>query len=350
METFLWAIDKLEVGHLWTRTYSPAELTYIPTGQQVVMTGLDDPLKLKSIKIKKGYFKFLWFEEAVEFNGMDEIRNVGQSVMRGGDKFVEIISYNPPNDPAAWVNLESQAEVTGRLVHESTYLDVPEGWLGTKFIKEASDLKRRDILKYEHEYMGRAVGRADQIVFHGKWKEKEFVTPPIHDLYQSRYFFGADWGFADDPTAITRSFVMLEGGERNLYIEYEAGGRGIEINELPQIFDKIPEISRWKVYGDCARPETNSYMSNHGYNVESSPKWKGCVEDGVEYMRSFDNIYIHPRCKKTIEEMTKYSYKVDKHTQDILPFIDDKRNHYIEYVRYALSDYITREVSIFDVL
>jgi PBSX family phage terminase large subunit len=350
METLLWAINMLEVPHLFSRTVAPAEITYLPTGQQIVMTGLDDPLKLKSIKIKKGYFKYVWFEETAEYNGMDEIRNVEQSVMRGGDKFVSFYSYNPPNDPAAWVNVESEIAQPRREVHHSTYLEVDPAWLGKRFIEKAETLKARDYLKYEHEYLGLAVGRAEQIIFHGKWKEKEFETPPLDRIYQSKLFYGADWGFANDPTAVTRSFILVEGGERNLYIEYEAGGSGIEIDELPKIFDTIPDIKRWKTYGDCSRPETNSYMSNRGYNVAGSPKWTGCEEDGVEYMRSFNNIFIHPRCKQTIEEFKRYSYKVDKNTQEILPVIVDKWNHYIDSVRYALSDYITREVSILDVL
>lgn len=350
METYLWAIDKLGVGHLWSRTVAPAELTYIPTGQQIIFTGLDDPLKLKSIKIRNGYFKYVHFEELPEFSGMDEIRSVEQSVMRGGDNFVEICTYNPPNDPAAWVNAEADREVEGRLVVPSTYLDVPPEWLGKEFIKRAEALKALDPLKYEHEYMGQAVGRAEQIVFHGKWKVKEFEFPGLDKVYQSRLFFGIDHGFANDPAAITRSYIMFENGERNLYIEYEAGGTGIEIDELPSFMNQIPDIKRWKCYGDSARPETNSYLSNRGYNVEGAPKWTGCVEDGVEYMRSFNNIYVHPRCVKTQEELTKYSYKVDKNTGDILPVLVDKWNHYIDSVRYSLSDYITREVSILDVL
>jgi len=101
LETLLWAIEKLQVSENWSHTVSPPELTYKPTGQKIIMKGLDSPLKLKSIKLSKGYFKFLWFEEAAEFGGIKEIRNVEQSVMRGGDVFVEFLTYNPPNDPNA---------------------------------------------------------------------------------------------------------------------------------------------------------------------------------------------------------------------------------------------------------
>lgn len=350
LETLLWAIDILECNSVFTHTKSPAEITYTPTGQKIFMSGLDDPRKLKSIKVKKGYFKYLWFEELEEFNGMDEIRSVQQSTRRGGESFVEFCTYNPPNDPAAWVNKESELEIEDRLVHTSNYLDVPVEWLGKQFLKDAETLKQTDRLKYDHEYMGLAVGRAEQIIFHGKWKELDFKTPDIKDIYQNRFFIGVDWGFANDPTALIRCFIMTSKGETNLYIDYEAGGHGVELDELPQLFDKIPGTSRWKIYGDSSRPETVSHVSKKGYHCESAPKWQGSVEDGIEYLRSFNNIYIHSRCVNTIEEFTKYSYKVDKNTQEILPVIIDKWNHYIDALRYSLADYIKKEVSILDVL
>ena len=226
-ETLLWAIDMLGLNRYFDSIKSPAEITYLPTGQKIIMKGLDDARKLKSIRLKQGYFKFLWFEEAEEFNGMAEIRNVRQSTRRGGDKFVEFITYNPPNDPAAWVNADSEIEMPDRMVHFSNYLDVPRHWLGETFFQDAETLRTVDPLAYEHEYMGVAVGRAEQIVFHGKWKELEFETPSTHSMYQSRFFFGADWGFANDPTTLSRMFIMAENGERNLYIDYEAGGVGL---------------------------------------------------------------------------------------------------------------------------
>ncbi len=349
--TLLWAIDLLGVHDYFRSTVSPAEIIYIPTGQKIIMKGLDDPLKLKSIKAKRGYFKYLWFEEAGEFNGMDEIRNVEQSVLRGGDKFVEFITYNPPNDPAAWVNKESAVAVAGRIVHESNYTQVPRDWLGERFIEKAEWLKQQDPIKYAHEYMGQAVGRAEQIIFYGKWEEKEFATHPMEQIFENRFFYGCDWGFANDPTAVGRQYIVVENGKRNLYIEYEAGGVGIEFEQLSQLFDSIPDIRTWKIYADSARPETISYMQRQGFRIEGAEKWKGSVEDGIEYMRSFDRIYIHPRCKKTIEEFMKYSYKVDRITQEILPVIVDDWNHYIDLIRYSLGDYIKKQPQgFFDML
>jgi len=125
LETLLWAISTLGVQDYFRHTKAPAEIIYRATGQKIIMKGLDDPLKLKSIKVKNGYFKFLWFEEAAEFNGMEEIRNVEQSVLRGGDKFVEFVTYNPPNDPAAWVRQISNSSMLFNAVTKITIGSIP---------------------------------------------------------------------------------------------------------------------------------------------------------------------------------------------------------------------------------
>lgn len=350
LETFLWAIDILDLNDYFEFTRSPAEITYIPTGQKILMSGLDDPRKLKSIKVKKGYFKFLWFEEAEEFNGIEELRSVQQSTRRGGKDFVEFISYNPPNDPAAWVNKEAEKEVEGRLVHTSNFLDVPREWLGEQFYKDAKNLERTQPEVYAHEYMGEAVGRAEQIVFHGKWEIKEFEVPPARECYQGRYFYGADWGFSNDPTVLVKCFIKIENGERDLYISNAVSGVGVELDETPSLFASVPNSKQWKIYADCARPETISHVKRSGYDIEGAKKWDGSVKDGIAYLRSFNKIYIHPRCKICKDEFTKYSYKVDGNTKEILPILVDANNHSIDALRYALWAYIKKKVSILDVI
>lgn len=149
-----------------------------------------------------------------------------------------------------------------------------------------------------------------------------------------------------DPTAITRCFIQ----DQCLYIDYEAGGVGIEFEELPALFDSIPDVRKWEIRADCARPETISYVKRQGFNIVACPKWKGSVEDGVEYIRNFRRIYVHPRCPRTYNEFKFYSYKTDKNTGQVLPIILDKDNHYMDSLRYGLNPYIQKNVSILDVL
>lgn len=322
-----WAADQLGVINLFKFTKAPAEMTYFPTGQKILMRGTDDPLKLKSIKVSKGYLRVLWFEEVAEFNGMEEIRSVEQSVLRGGEDFTEILSYNPPDDPENWINKETKIEKAGRYVHESTYLDVPAHWLGKKFLDDAEHLRQVNELAYRHEYLGESVGIPDRIVFFGKWEIKDFETPHISKIFNYRFYYGADWGFAKDPTAMVRCFILTDGPFRDLYIDHEVGGVGVDIDETPALFDQMPESRKWPIYADCARPETISYVKRKGFNISAAKKWTGSIEDGIEFIRGFRRIYIHPRCKKTIHEFKVYQYKVDKTTKEVLPVILDQDNH-----------------------
>ena len=147
----IWAIEKLGVYQYWQIKKSPLELVYIPTGQQILFRGADDPKKLKSTRFKKGYCRYIWYEEADEFFGMEEIRTINQTFMRGGDLFDVFYSYNPPKSINSWVNAEALIERPDKLVHTSTYLDVPREWLGEPFFIEAEHLKKVNELAYRNE-------------------------------------------------------------------------------------------------------------------------------------------------------------------------------------------------------
>jgi phage terminase large subunit len=149
---------------------------------------------------------------------------------------------------------------------------------------------------------------------------------------------GADWGFSTDPTAITASFIEKD----CLYVTYEAGGVGVELDHIPHLLNSIPNdlAKKWPIKADCSRPETISHIKGKGYNITPAKKWGGSVEDGIEYLKNFMKIYIHSRCKNTADEFRLYSYKVDRITGDVLPIVVDKHNHYIDSLRYALDGYI----------
>ena len=214
-------------------------------------------------------------------------------------------------------------------------------WFPDVLHKEMEYCKEVDYGKYEHIWLGKTVIDTDAQIYHGKFELKEFETSD-----DAIFYYGADWGFANDPTAVVRCFIK----DQCLYIDYESGGVGVEFEELPALFKKIPEINKWEIRCDSARPETISYMSRQGFRTVACPKWSGSVEDGIEYIRSFRRIYIHPRCKHTYEEFKFYSYKQDKNTGDILPVVLDKDNHYCDALRYALNPYIQKNVSILSVL
>lgn len=339
MSSLKWAIHMLGVEDFFDSTVSPMEIVYKPTGQKIILKGLDDPLKLKSLSLVRGYFKIVWFEELAEFHGAEEVRSVLQSALRGGKQHIIFMTYNPPDDPGNWVNKEAEAEMPRRIVHHSTYLDVPSEWLGEQFIQDANTLKERDYDKYRHEYLGEVVGRSDIAVFGGKWVVQDFEP---QDDWDGPYY-GGDWGFAEDPTALVKMWIHDE----TLYIEYEAYASRVDIEDTPELFDKVPGAKQHTIRADCSRPETISHMNNKGYNVLACKKWTGCVEDGVTVIRGFKKIVIHSRCKNMQEEARLYSYKIDRLTKEVLPVIVDKYNHLWDAVRYGLENYIMQRMAGF---
>ena len=338
----LWAIETLGVDEYFHLNTSPLQVTYKPTGQSIKFRGLDDPEKVKGIKFVRGYPKFIWFEELTEFRDMNEIRSVQQSLERGTNaKFVTMFSYNPPKNRASWVNKEQESRPPYRYTLHSDYRTVPKDWLGTSFLEKAEYMRLHKPEAYNHEYLGISTGNDELLVFNSDYSTRTFDTPLFSELTGGRPFYGADWGFSQDPTTLVRCFVK----NNDLYIEYETGGVGVDNDELPQLFSAVPLSRKFKIFADCARPETISHVRNKGYNIEGAPKWSGSVEDGVTVLKSFNHIYIHPRCVRTLEEFSNYSYKVDRVTGEVLPVIIDKFNHYIDAIRYGLTPLIKRKQS-----
>ena len=150
----IWAIELLGLKHYFQFKASPLQIIYKPTQQRFYFRGCDKPEKIKSIKCKIGYLKAVWFEELTEFSGLKEIRTVTQSIVRGADNILCFYSFNPPKDGKNWVNEEVARVKKNRFVSSSTYLDVPQYWLGSNFIEEAEDLREYKPDDYNNEYLG----------------------------------------------------------------------------------------------------------------------------------------------------------------------------------------------------
>lgn len=207
-------------------------------------------------------------------------------------------------------------------------------WFPEVLELERLDDQRKRPDTYDHVWEGGYKTISEALIFNGRFSVEEFVTPEIFNPY-----FGLDWGFANDPTATLRCFVE----DNNLYIDYEAGGTRIEIDETYRLINVLPESKRYIIRADSARPESISFVHRQGYRIESVYKWPGSVEDGIEFIKSFDHIYIHPRCKEVANEFRVYSFKTDRTTGDILPVPLDTDNHYIDALRYALQPMIKRK-------
>lgn len=215
---------------------------------------------------------------------------------------------------------------------EANWRDNP--WFPESLRADMEHDRRTDPDKYAHVWEGGYLTLSEARVFRN-WRVEEFETPA-----EAVFYFGADWGFSIDPTVLVRCFIDHEA--RRLYVDREAYKIGCEIDRTPELFDALdpenPGMARkWVITADSARPETIAYMRRHGYpRMVPSIKGAGSVQEGIEFLRSFE-IIVHPRCRHTIDELTFYRYKQDPKTDEVLPILEDKKNHVIDALRYAIE-------------
>jgi len=272
--------------------------------------------------------------EGVDYCWVEEAHSISQSsidvlwptVRKPGSQF--FVTFNPDqeDDPIYSMFVKDQKRNDTLLINVN-YYDNP--FFGEPLKSDMEYDREYNYDKYLHVWDGQCKSVTDACIFKDKFTVCEFET---HDDVQ--FFYGADWGFSNDPSAVIRCYIY----DQCLYIDYEAGGIGVEFEELPQLWDSVPLIREHKVVADSSRPDTISYMNRQGFTVRRSRKGKNSIEDGIEFIRSFRKIYIHTRCKNTAYEFKSYSYKQDPKTEEILPIIIDKDNHYIDSTRYSLED------------
>lgn len=327
-EQLQWAIKVLGVDNYWQSKLSPLELVYIPTGQRIVFRGADKPKKIKSTKFRDGYCKYIWYEEVDEFGGMEEIRTINQSLMRGGESFCVFYSYNPPKSQRNWINKEVLEDDPSRVIHHSTYLTVPPEWLGEQFIREAEHLKKTKPDIYEHEYLGEVTGTGGEVFTNLTIRKISDEEIKNFD-HISR---GLDWGYASDPFHYTVNHY--DKTRRRLYIFYEIQLVGLS-NEKAAKIVKAENKNNSLVICDSAEPKSIAEFNNHGIKVVGAKKGPDSVEYGIKWLQDLEEIIIDKmRCPNTAREFLNYELEPDGN-DGFKAHYPDKDNHSIDAVRYS---------------
>lgn len=328
-EQIVWAIQKLGIEDSWKCTVSPLVCEYTPTGQKILFRGLDKAKKSKSIKIHKGYFKYLWFEELDEFSGIEEIRNVQQSVLRGGSDFIVFKSFNPPISNSNWANKYVAIHRDDSYRHHSTYKEAPKDWLGSQFINDAEQLLLTDERAYKHEYLGEAVGTEGNVF---EFLEVRTITDSEVSNFD-RIYQGIDWGWYPDPFAFIRCYYNPRDNKVYLIDEY-----GCNKKSNRQTADTIIRkgYNDFAIFCDSAEPKSVTDYRDYGINAINVKKGAGSVEYSMKWLQSKTIVVDTNRTPKSYDEIVNYEYARDRNGEVISGY-PDCNNHFIDALRYALS-------------
>ncbi|WP_049257608.1 MULTISPECIES: PBSX family phage terminase large subunit [Proteus] len=339
-----WLNDYFDIGEKYIRTKCK-RVNYVFCGLRH---------NLDSIK-SKARILLAWVDEAESVSDL-AWKKLRPTVRESGSEIW--VTWNPEKDGSATDKRFRKTPPKNSIIVEMNYNDNP--WFPDVLEEERlDDLNSLEYSDYAWIWEGAYLENSDKQVLANKYVVQSFPD----NLWQKadRLLFGADFGFAKDPNTLVRMFML----DRNLYIEYEAYGAGVELNDMWKFYagkdgatDKqlsewevtddakfagIPEARKWPIKADNSRPETISHIKKQGFNISAAKKWQGSVEDGITHLRGFKQIIIHPRCKETAKEARLYSYKTDRITGEVLPIIDDKNNHCWDAVRYGLDGYITQK-------
>ena len=354
----VWGIYQMRIEYLFhiPKTYS-TPITYLPTGQKIYFMGLDDPMKVKSIKTPFGYIGITWFEELDQYSGENELRTVTQSTMRGGEWFWDFRTFNPPISKNNWANEYTDDCEAYRqhntLVVRNTYLDVPPEWLGPEFINEAEDLKIINPKAYEHEYMGIATGTGGDVFQNVADMDMNEPTPR-YDAYGNtiavvpkwqtfdHIYCGLDWGFAKDPFQFVR--CHFDRNHLDLYVFDEYRTMHCRNKTVfKALYEEEKKITKEELLiADSAEPKSIMDFKAYGAFIRGAEKGPDSVRYGIKWLQGLRHIYIDKRrCPHTFKEFTQYEYEVDKDGNFISAY-PDVNNHSIDAVRYAMEKYANR--------
>jgi phage terminase large subunit len=310
-----------EIERLGLRSVFTSTETEIrgPNDGLFIFTGLKG--NAAGVKSIEGVTTF-WGDEAQAFS-QGSIDTVVPTIRGPGSRLIWTWNPDLPTDPIDVMFRGEDGPPPNSIVREVNYPDNP--WFPDELRMEMEYTRSRDIDKYNHVWMGQYRLNSESRVFRN-WRVEEFDSPD-----NVEYRIGADFGFSIDPSIAVRLWID---GTR-IYVDHEAHGFGVEIINLPKLFQSIPDAEKYWMTADSSRPETISHLRKNGF-PRIAPALKGArsLEEGVEWLKSYD-IIIHPRCRNVIDEFTHYSYKVDPLTGQVLGVLQDKDNHAIDAVRYA---------------
>lgn len=329
-----WAIGKQEFTEEFDSKLSPMEITLKSTGQKIYFRGADDPDKIKSINPEFGYIGILWFEELDQFAGPEEIRKIEQSAIRGGDLAWIFKSFNPPRTMNNWANKYVLEPKENRIVHSSTYLDVPNGWLGRPFIDEAEHLKEVNPNAYEHEYMGIANGNGGNVF---EYLEIRNITDEEINR-MDRIFAGVDYGWYPDPFCYLRTYY--DSAREKIYLIDE-----LYVNKWSN--SKTAEWIKKKGYDDytmicdSAEPKSVNDFRDAGLPARGAIKGPGSIEYGFKFLQTKTIVIDPKRTPNAYKEITEYEHDRDKEG-NVISGYPDGNDHAISALRYAYEPLFNR--------
>lgn len=331
-----WAVERLGVGKLWDVKESPLEMTYKPTGQKIYFRGLDDPLKITSITVEKGYLCWAWIEEAYEigsekdFNMLDE--SIRGAIPEDSGLFKQItLTFNPWNEHH-WLKKRFFDREDPEVLAITTNYTCNE-WLDKCDLRVFENMRKNDPRRYRVAGLG-DWGITEGLVYEN-WEEKAFDLEEIRRMTNTRSVFGLDFGYTNDPTALFCG--LADKSAKTLWVFDEMYKKGMSNEEIAKEIISMG-YGKERIRADSAEPKSIDRLYDLGLTrIRSAAKGRDSVNSGIDLLRGY-RIIVHPKCVNFLTEISNYTWKKDRVTGKCINVPCDDFNHLMDAMRYAAEE------------
>ena len=325
-----WAVNKLQVAHLWKFSKSPLEITYIPTGQKILFRGLDNPMSITSITIETGHLCWCWWEEAFQITNENDFNMVDMSIRgelpRGYYK-QHMISFNPWSEKH-WIKRRFFDVIDDDIQAITTTYKCNE-FLGSDDIEIFEKMKVQSPKRYSIEGEGNW-GISEGLIF-DNWVEEDFEIDEINKIPNIKFTYGMDFGFNDPTTLIC---VAVDETNKTLYLFDEHYQSGMTNSDIAAML-KYKEVHKYEIIGDSAEPKTIEELRRSGIRrIKGAKKGKDSIVNGIKKIQEY-KIIVSPVCSHTIIELSNYVWDTKEGKKMDKP-IDDYC-HILDALRYSLE-------------
>ena len=326
-----WAARQLQVYDEFEWKVSPLEIIKKNTGQKIMFRGLDDPMSVTSATVENGYLCWAWFEEAFQVRKEEDFNKIDMSI-RGytGGLFKQItLTFNPWSEKH-WLNNRFFKSDSDNIFAKTTNYQCNE-FLDEQDIALFNEMKVKSPRRYKIEGLGEW-GIAEGGIYEN-WHERLFDINEIAKRPSVQSAFGLDFGYTNDPTALSCSLVDIE--NREIYIFDEMYKKALLNDEIAKNIADMG-YSKEIIIADSTEPKSIADLRRHGLRkVVKADKGKDSIMHGIQYIQQF-TIFVHPKCTNAINELSNYVWAKDKNDEPMNRPIDEY-NHFLDALRYSLE-------------
>ena len=332
------AISRLGLSEYFAVNQSDRIITCRTNGAQILFAGLDDVEKVKSITPRNGVLTDVWMEEATEAEYGD-YKQLDKR-LRGYSKHVKrlTLSFNPIYKThwlyteffGIWEDGKQYAESERLSILKTTYKDnrflTPDD---VTALEEEKDEYFRNVYTYGNW------GVLGDVIFKN-WHTEDLQG--VADAYPLR-MYGLDFGFSSDPCGVVNCAVDKK--HKRILIFAELCERGLTNTLLAERLRDF--CGRHPITCDSAEPKSITELRGLGIMAIPAKKGPDSVVHGIQWLQGYE-IIVDTTCQNLRQELTLYQWKKDKNGNS-LAVPEDKNNHLIDALRYALESESSKRVA-----